>query len=44
MSIIIIGIIYKLGVGDADFTKMEILDGDDGLSNDKGIWAKRDIV
>ena len=38
MSIIIIG------VGNADFTKMEILDGDSGLKNGKGERAARDFV
>lgn len=33
-----------VGVGNADFNNMEILDGDDGLTNAKGVKAKRDLV
>ena len=34
-----------LGVGNADFSAMDELDGDDkGLMNSKGQYAKRDIV
>jgi len=33
-----------VGVGNADFTNMEILDGDDGLSNSNGVKAERDLV
>ena len=36
--------IIIIGVGNADFTKMEILDGDDGLYNSKGKKAQRDLV
>ena len=37
--------IIIIGVGSADFTNMEELDGDDGLLRDKnGRQAKRDIV
>lgn len=38
MSIIIIGI------GNADFTNMEILDGDNGLIDCNGKKAERDLV
>ena len=45
LSIIIIGIgIYPLKLGNADFSNMEILDGDDGLWDTKGNKAIRDIV
>jgi len=33
-----------VGVGDADFTNMDILDGDDGLQNNQGVKAQRDLV
>lgn len=33
-----------VGVGSADFTNMEILDGDDGLANSNGVKAERDLV
>ncbi len=36
--------IIIIGIGNADFTNMEILDGDDGLKTDNGIKAVRDIV
>jgi hypothetical protein len=37
--------IVIVGVGSADFTNMNILDGDDvRLKNSKGVLAKRDIV
>ena len=36
--------IIIIGVGNADFTNMEILDGDDGLWDDNGNKATRDIV
>jgi len=36
--------IVIIGVGNADFTKMEILDGDSGLRNAKGQKATRDFV
>ena len=36
--------IIIVGVGNGDFTKMEILDGDKGLTNSKGEKAKRDLV
>merc|ERR1711971_1216087 len=37
--------IIIVGVGNADFSKMDELDGDDGrLMNSKGQYAKRDIV
>jgi len=36
--------IIIIGVGSADFTKMEILDGDSGLKNSKGEKAARDFV
>eukprot|EP00049_Salpingoeca_infusionum_P010983 m.189770 g.189770 ORF g.189770 m.189770 type:complete len:526 (+) comp14800_c0_seq6:133-1710(+) len=38
MSIIIVG------VGDADFTSMDVLDGDDATLESKGVRATRDIV
>jgi len=38
MSIIIVGI------GNADFTKMDILDGDNGLFDKHGRRCKRDLV
>lgn len=37
MSLIIVGI------GNADFSKMEILDGDEGLIDSRGVKASRDI-
>ncbi len=36
--------IIIVGIGSEDFTKMEILDGDDGLFNSNGIKAPRDLV
>jgi len=36
--------IIIIGVGSADFKRMEILDGDDGLVNHKGEQAGRDLV
>jgi len=36
--------IIIIGVGSADFKRMEILDGDDGLANHKGEQAGRDLV
>ena len=33
-----------VGVGNADFKNMEVLDGDDGLQNDRGVKAERDLV
>lgn len=36
--------IIIVGVGNADFTNMEKLDGDNGLYNSKGRRATRDIV
>lgn len=36
--------IIIVGVGQADFTNMEILDGDNGISNSKGQKSKRDLV
>merc|ERR1712013_16402 len=37
--------IIIVGVGEADFSKMDELDGDDGaLRNSKGVKAERDIV
>ncbi len=36
--------IIIIGVGNADFRRMEILDGDDGLMNHKGEQAARDLV
>lgn len=33
-----------MGLGDADFTNMEILDGDDGLIDRQGRSATRDLV
>lgn len=36
--------IIIVGVGNADFTNMNTLDGDNGLYNSKGIRAARDIV
>lgn len=36
--------IIIVGIGNADFTNMEILDGDDGLVNQKGVKAQRDLV
>jgi hypothetical protein len=38
MSIIIVG------VGSADFSTMELLDGDDGMLRHNGAVAQRDIV
>ena len=36
--------IIVVGVGNADFSNMERLDGDNGLYNSKGVKAQRDIV
>lgn len=36
--------IIIVGLGDADFTNMEILDGDDGLIDRRGRTATRDLV
>lgn len=36
--------IIIVGIGNADFTNMNRLDGDDGLYNSKGQRAARDIV
>jgi len=36
--------IVIVGVGNADFGKMEVLDGDQGLCNSKGQRAERDLV
>jgi len=36
--------IIIVGIGNADFTKMRILDGDNGLCNSRGERAKRDLV
>lgn len=36
--------IIIVGVGNADFGNMEVLDGDNGLYNSKGVKASRDIV
>jgi len=36
--------IVIIGVGNADFTKMDILDGDKGLANSRGQKAARDFV
>ena len=37
--------IIIVGVGNADFSAMEALDGDDGrLRNSRGVYARRDIV
>ncbi len=36
--------IIIVGVGSADFTNMNRLDGDEGLYNSKGQKASRDIV
>lgn len=33
-----------VGIGNANFDKMDILDGDDGLWNSKGVKAERDLV
>jgi len=33
-----------VGIGDADFTQMEILDGDKGLYNKSGVKVPRDLV
>jgi hypothetical protein len=33
-----------VGVGNADFSNMVILDGDDGLQNSNGVKAERDLV
>ena len=36
--------IIIIGIGNADFANMHILDGDNGLISDRGIKSKRDIV
>jgi len=36
--------IIIVGIGNEDFTKMEILDGDQGLANSKGVKVQRDLV
>lgn len=36
--------IIIVGVGNADFTNMNRLDGDNGLYSSKGVAATRDIV
>jgi hypothetical protein len=36
--------IIIIGVGNADFTNMNILDGDEGLWDDNGVKATRDLV
>jgi len=36
--------IIIVGIGDADFTNMEILDGDEGLWDQDGNKAQRDLV
>ena len=36
--------IIIIGIGNADFTNMEILDGDDGLWDSNGRKAERDLV
>lgn len=36
--------IIIIGIGDADFADMDILDGDDGLEDYLGRKAKRDLV
>lgn len=36
--------IIIVGVGNADFSNMNTLDGDNGLFNSKGQMANRDIV
>ena len=36
--------IIIVGIGNADFSNMNILDGDNGLYNNKGVKAARDIV
>lgn len=36
--------IIIVGIGSADFTNMEILDGDNGLFDSKGRKASRDMV
>jgi hypothetical protein len=36
--------IIIVGVGNADFTNMNRLDGDNGLYSSKGVMAPRDIV
>jgi hypothetical protein len=36
--------IIIVGVGNADFTNMKILDGDNGLENADGVKAERDLV
>jgi len=33
-----------VGVGNADFHNMNVLDGDEGLQNEKGVQAPRDLV
>ncbi len=36
--------IIIVGIGNADFTKMVVLDGDEGLYNNRGDKAMRDLV
>ena len=36
--------IIIIGIGKADFNKMDILDGDEGLYNSEGVKAERDLV
>lgn len=36
--------IIIIGIGDADFTNMDILDGDEGLYDNQGRKAERDLV
>jgi len=36
--------IIIVGIGNDDFSNMEVLDGDDGLFNDAGQKAQRDLV
>ena len=42
-SVLPISIII-VGIGEADFTSMEILDGDNGIINSKGQKGMRDLV
>ena len=42
-SVLPISIII-VGIGEADFTSMEILDGDKGITNSKGQKGMRDLV
>ena len=36
--------IIIIGIGNADFSSMETLDGDNGVTNTKGVKLKRDLV